>query len=305
MLTCDQYAMPTGLKEALQLLAAGDPPARTVAGATDILPWAREGRAGDVHVPAMVDISLVGEMCGWTDEERGIRVGANTIFQDFLEDPVLGRHFPSMPRCSVWFADDQIRRQATLAGNIVNASPAADGTPAMLIHDAIVETARLEGDRIARREVGLDRFVTGPGKVDLEAGEIVTGLLCKSLAGYGGSFQKVGQRRSLVISAVCVACSVRLDIGGGTIEDVRLAAGGIGPVPVRLPTVEAELIGRQAGTGLFIPPIELPDGTIASRTRQDYRRTVLSGFIEAAVEDAMSDWRRRHHRANARSERHG
>src|SRR5215472_8509357 len=114
---------------------------RLVAGATDTLPWAREGRAGDVAIPALIDVSRIPELTAREIDERRVRLGAATPIQRFLDDPALGRAMPAMPRCAVWFADDQLRESATIGGNIVNASPAADGTPPLFAHDAVVELA--------------------------------------------------------------------------------------------------------------------------------------------------------------------
>src|SRR5262249_18832525 len=145
---------------------------------------------------------------------------------------------PAMPRCAVWFADDQIRESATIGGNIVNASPAADGTPPLLAHGGRVEQASRRDGRIVRRTLALADFITGPGRTALEEGELLTAIDCDALSGYGGSFEKVGHRRSLTISLVCLAALLKLDPFGRQVEDVRLAIGGIGPLPRRLNEVE-------------------------------------------------------------------
>src|SRR5690606_41721516 len=83
-----------------------------------------------------------------------------TLFRSqFLTDEVLREHLPCMPYCAVWFADDQIREQATLAGNVVNASPAADGTPPLLAMDGEIEIARLAQGSIERRSRSEERRV--------------------------------------------------------------------------------------------------------------------------------------------------
>ena len=289
MLTCDEYHMPTTLAGALELLQAAPADSRLVAGATDILPWAREGRAGNVNLPAMIDLSRVEELHGYEITDGRVRLGANVVYQQFLTDPVLREHLPAMPYCSIWFADDQIREQATLAGNLVNASPAADGTPPMLAHNAVLEIARLGGSALERRTVALDEFVKGPGKTDLADHEIVTAITCDSLSGYGGSFQKVGQRRSLVISSVCVAACIKMDASGDVIEDIRLALGGVGPVPARLDDVEQLLRGKPLTSELIAEASARPVERVASRTRRQYRRSVVRGFIEAAIQDALID----------------
>lgn len=262
---------------------------RVVAGATDLLPWAREGRAGDVHLPSMVDLSRVAELGGYQLEGNKLRLGANVVYQQFLTDKTLQEHLPSMPFCAVWFADDQIREQATLVGNLVNASPAADGTPPMLLHDATLEIAALSNGSVATRSITLKDFIQGPGKTDLQPNEIVTAVTVDSLRGYGGSFQKVGQRRSLVISVVCAAASIKLDPTSQIVEDLRLSIGGVGPVPIRLHDVEDHLRGKVITLESLKGISSLPMERVASRTRQAYRRTVVQGFVEAAVLEAIEN----------------
>lgn len=289
MLSYDAYHRPRTLAEALDAVAALPPGGRIIAGGTDILPWAREGRAGDVHLPALVDVGRVAELRGWTRIGGRVRLGAATVFQDFLRDAGLRRLFPAMPYCAIWFADDQIREEATLAGNLINASPAADGTPPMLVHDAEVELARREGGAIVHRTVRLAEFVKGPGRTDLRPGEIVTAVIADALPGYGGAFEKVGQRRSLVISRVCVAAAVRVSADGRRFEDVRLALGGVGPVPVRLAEVEARLAGAPVSAEAIAAAAAGTAARVASRSKVEYRRAVVEGFVAAAVQDALAD----------------
>jgi len=188
------------------------------------LPWAREGRAGDVNIPALIDVSKVPELNELRVDVRRVRLGAATPIQRFLDDAALARALPALPRCAVWFADDQIRAQATVGGNIVNASPAADVTPCLAAHEASVELVSSRG----KRTMPLRDFVTGPGKTALAEGELLTAIECDALPGYGGSFEKVGHRRSLVISLVCLAVLVKLDDDGGSSTTCvwRLPASG-------------------------------------------------------------------------------
>ena len=82
---------------------------RLIAGATDLLPWAREGRAGDVHIPVLIDVARIPELRERAVDDTRVRLGAATPIQRFLDDAALGRAMPAMPRCAVWFADDQLR----------------------------------------------------------------------------------------------------------------------------------------------------------------------------------------------------
>lgn len=275
MLTCDEYRMPTTLAEAFAAMAETRGRHRVVAGCTDTFPWAREGRAGDVDIPVLIDISRIPELNELNVGKTRVRLGAAMPIQRFLDDPSLGRALPCMPRCAVWFADDQIRAQATVGGNIVNASPAADATPCLIAHEATVELATAKG----RRTMPLADFVTGPGRTALAEDELLIAVECDVLPGYGGSFEKVGHRRSLVISLVCLATLIKLDARGRRVEDVRLAIAGIGPRPLRLTQVEDLLRGQPLDPERLDQAADMPVPLVASRTRQAYRREVVRGFM--------------------------
>jgi carbon-monoxide dehydrogenase medium subunit/xanthine dehydrogenase FAD-binding subunit len=279
MLICDEYITPGSLADAFAAMKQHSGRYRIVAGCTDTLPWARQGRAGDVEIPVLIDVSKIPELNERQIGERRVRLGAATPIQCFLDDAALGRAMPEMPRCAVWFADDQIRALATLGGNVVNASPAADATPCLEAHDAVVELASSQNDKMIKRSVPLCEFITGPGKTALADGELVTGFECDALAGFGGSFEKVGHRRSLVISTVCLAVLVKLDRDGRTIENTRLAIAGIRPVPRRLREIEDLLRGKPLTGALLEEAADMPLDLVQSRTRQDYRRDVVRGFL--------------------------
>jgi xanthine dehydrogenase FAD-binding subunit len=279
MLTCDDYITAASLDEAFDAMAAYRDHYRIVAGATDTLPWAREGRAGDVHIPVLIDVTKIQELREISVGDKRVRLGAATPIQRFLDDRNLARALPAMPRCAVWFADDQIRAQATIGGNIVNASPAADATPCLIAQAAEVELAKKLGGKIMRRRMKLDQFVTAPNRTALEDGELLIAVGCDALPGYGGSFEKVGHRRSLVISLVCLAALVKLDAQGRRIEDVRLSIAGIGPKPLRLDDCENFLRGAAISPGRLEEAADMPASFVASRTRQEYRREVVRGFM--------------------------
>lgn len=286
MLTCDEYLSPATLDEAFAAMAQHGARARLVAGATDILPWAREGRAGDVHIPVLIDIAAIPELNIREVAGHNVRLGAATPFQRFLDDHSLMAALPVMPFCAVWFADDQIRESATIGGNLVNASPAADGTPALLAHDARVVLAARRNGKIERRTVPLNQFFSGPGKTVLAADELLLEVDCKAAPGYGAAFEKVGHRRSLVISTVCMAALVELDKSGEQFTDVRLAVGGIGPIPLRLSSIESALKAKPLSAELIRDVAASASAFVASRTRKEYRREVTPGFVMRAILNA-------------------
>jgi xanthine dehydrogenase FAD-binding subunit len=289
MLNCDTYLMPASLDEAFALMDQYRGGYRLVAGCTDVVPWARPARAGDVHYPALIDLTRVAELNGVELRGGRVHLGANTTFQQFLEDAFLRRQLPVMPHCAAWFADDQIRRQATLGGNLVNASPAADGAPPMLAMDSsVVLVSRKDGAR-RQRTLPLAEFVVGPAETRLEEGEVLTAIECDSTHEYGGAFKKVGHRRSLVISVACAAVLVKADETRRRFADARVALGGVGPVPVRAPEIEQHLKGKPIALEVIEAAAALAAGHVQSRTRQDYRREVTRSFVVEAIVEALGD----------------
>lgn len=286
MLTCDDYLTPASLDAAFDAMEKHRGACRLVAGATDVLPWAREGRAGDVHIPVLIDVAGIPELNVREVAAGKVRLGAATRFQRFLDDKDLMAALPAMPFCAVWFADDQIRESATIGGNLVNASPAADGAPALLAHDASVVLAARRNGRIERRKLPLAQFVTGPGQTAIVADEILLEVQAAAMPSHGGAFEKVGHRRSLVISTVCVAALVQLDACHRKFRDLRLAVAGVGPVPRRIEIIEDSFKGKPIDARLIVDASFNTDAYIASRTRQEYRREVLQGFVVRAIVNA-------------------
>jgi xanthine dehydrogenase FAD-binding subunit len=286
VLTFDQYLTPATLAAAFDALER-IPGARIVAGATDLLPWAREGRAGDVHLPALVDITRIPGLNGVVPHGGRIRLGAATPIAAFQHDELLLRDAPVLGCCAVWFADDQIREQATVGGNLVNASPAGDSQPALLALNATVTLTRRAGGRIVERAMPLAEFIAGPSRTALLPGELLTAIEIDAVPGHGAAFEKVGHRRSLVISTVCLAALVKLDWAKRRIEDARIAIGAVGPVPQRLGDVERVLHGQPPTAELVRQAATLVAERVRSRTRQEYRREVLVNFVERALVAAL------------------
>lgn len=288
MLTYHSYLTPVNLPEALRLIGGLAPEqARLIAGGTDLLPWARQGRAGDVHIPRLIDISQIPELRGVKMQNGRVLIGAATPIESFIEEPLLRRHAPVLADCAVWFADDQIRAQATVGGNLINASPAGDSQPALLAHNCDVVLAKLHGSDITNRRMPLSEFILGPGKHQCQPDEILVSLEIDALSSHGSAFEKVGHRRSLVISTVCLAALTKLD-SDGRIEDVRVAIGAVGPVPTRLAEVEKKLRGSKPSPAQLRAASESCADYVQSRSRRDYRREVLVNFVERGIAESLN-----------------
>jgi xanthine dehydrogenase FAD-binding subunit len=287
MLTYDNYIVPSSLAEVFDILDA-QPASRILAGATDILPWARYGRAGDVHLACVIDISKVPEFKYIQQSGSSLSFGAMTTIADFQNNLILREHAPILAQCAVWFADDQIREQATVGGNVVNASPAGDSQPALLALNAFVKLIRRGNGSFQERKISLAEFIQGPGKTAIRSKELVLGFECDSMRSCGSAYEKVGHRRSLVISTVCLAVIAKSASDRSTLVDIRIGIGAVGPVPKRLIDVEKALIGKKITSELVHHMAEQASEFVQSRSRQEYRREVLVNFVERGIISAIN-----------------
>ena len=158
----------------------------------------------------------------------------------------------------------------------------------MLALNTHVTLARRAEGRVMERSVPLSEFILGPSRTQLQPGEILVRLEMDALPGHGAAFEKVGHRRSLAISTVCLAAMVRLDAARSRIEDVRIAIGAVGPVPERLPDVEDHLAGAAPSASVLREAAGRVADRVRSRSRREYRREVLANFVERALATALS-----------------
>jgi CO/xanthine dehydrogenase FAD-binding subunit len=234
------YVRPATLAEALDALADGGEPRLVVCGGTDVYP-AHSTRPVD---RAVLDISRVEGLRGIVRlPDGGWRFGATTTWTDVAEATLLPPAFDGLRAAARQVGGRQIQNTGTVAGNVVNASPAADGTPNLLALDASAEVmSAARGSRV----VPLTAFVTGYRATVLEPDELVTAVVVPAIDEVArSSFTKLGSRAYLVISIVSVA-SVAV-VREGLVADARVVVGACSPVPVRLWSLEASLRGVRAG----------------------------------------------------------
>ena len=230
-----RYARPVVLDQALALRESG---AQVIAGGTDFYP-ARVGRPlYDRDVGCVLDLTALPELRGLREEAAQYRIGALTSWTDIAEAP-LPVQFYCLQAAAREVGGRQIQNRGTIGGNLCNASPAADGVPALLALDAAVELL----SRAGKRRLTLSEFILGPRKIALRPNEIVSAILIPKPKGAAhSSFVKLGARKYLVISIVMAAGY--LDVVGSRIVEARIAVGSCSPVAQRLPALEAALKGE-------------------------------------------------------------
>lgn len=225
-----EYVRPAGLDEALDLLARR--PFAVLAGGTDIYP----AHVGRPVRDDLLDITGIPALRGIAPRDDHWRIGATTTWSDLLAAG-LPPLFDGLKAAAREIGGRQVQNAGTIAGNVCNASPAADGVPVLLALGAEVELAAV--GRVSR--LPLAAFIAGNRRIVRDPGELVTALLVPRPVHEGRSaFAKLGARRHLVISIVSVAAMIEND--GGRAAGVRIAVGACSPVPTRLADLEAALM---------------------------------------------------------------
>ena len=210
------------------------------AGCTDLFP-ATDRRA--LQGPVL-DLTGINALRGISATPDGIRIGATATWSDVIRTD-LPPAFDMLKLAAREVGSAQIQNAGTVAGNLCNASPAADGAPCLLALDAQVRIA----SRLSERVLPLSEFITGPRQTALEPGELVTAIEVPAHATAGHSrFLKLGARRYLVISIAMVAA--RIEVQQGRIAQAAIAVGACSAVATRLDALEQALIGKPADADL-------------------------------------------------------
>jgi CO/xanthine dehydrogenase FAD-binding subunit len=217
--------------EALGLLAKED--ARILAGGTDFYPAAGERPVVD----NVVDISNLATLRGVTTEASHIRIGGLTTWTDVIRTP-LPRCFDALKSAAREVGSIQIQNRGTVAGNLCNASPAADGVPPLLALDAQVELV----SRAGIRRMALAEFMVGNRKTQRRPDELLSAVLVpRNVENAAAAFSKLGARKYLVISITMVA--VVASLNGDRVSDARIAVGSCSAAAKRLTLLEQSLRG--------------------------------------------------------------
>lgn len=271
------YHRPCNLKDALGVLASG--PVTIAAGCTDLF---AATEAPEIAGPVL-DVTGIAALRGITETPGGWRIGAATTWSDLIRAD-LPPAFDALKAAAREVGSVQIQNAATIAGNLCNASPAADGVPPLLILEAEVEIASLDGVRL----VGLSAFLRGVRETALRPGEMVVAVHVPRMASDGQSvFLKLGARRYLVISIAMVAA--RVVVRGGLIAEAALAVGACSPVAQRLRGLEARLLGLTPSEAV----LAVQDAEVAAelspisdvRADESYRGEAAGELVRRALQE--------------------
>ena len=274
-----RYVRPKSLEEVLQLLAAHGAAARVLAGGTDVIVRLRMGH---MKPELVVDIKDAAELSARiTDEGAHVRVGARVVMTEIIEDRRMREHFPALVEAAAVVGSVQIRNRATLAGNICNASPAADTAPALLVYGASINLIGPGGPR----SVPLTEFFTGPGRTVLQQGELVESIdLPRPETRAGAAFGRITRRFGVDLATINLCC--RVDASGET----RFAYGSVGPRPFLVVETGGVLANpatpAEAKTAALMQLIGQSSPISDVRGGREYRLSMLDVMSRRALQSA-------------------
>ena len=279
-----EYVAPKDIEEALRLMGKWKGKATLIAGGTNVIP---DLRAKALKMSALIDLSPIKGLTFIKEEKKRIRIGALTTIAELASSKVIQRCAPILSEAARQLGNPLVRNRATLAGNLADASPAADTAVPLLVLEATVLAERA-GKKA--REIPLEEFFVAPNRTALKADEIIREIrFAKPGSTDRMAYSKLGLRNAMAISVVSVA--VRIEMEGVECKKARVALGAVAPKPIRAYRCEDILRGGEITPEL----IEVCSGRAEEevkpitdiRATADYRKSMCGILLRRTIERAF------------------
>jgi carbon-monoxide dehydrogenase medium subunit len=279
-----EYFDPTTVEEAIDLLRRHQGQAKVLAGGTDLFLRMRH-RA--IMPEVVIDLKRIPEFAvlRYSDRE-GLHIGSTVTHATVVEDATVRQHYGALAAAANWVGSLQTRHRGTVAGNLCNASPAADTAPALLAYRATVVITGPEGERT----VPLEAFFQGPGQTVLGPAEIVTALrLPPSQGRQGWGFLR--RTRTAIDIALVSSCAV-IQADNGVCQEVTIALGAVAPTPLRATQTEQVLRGKKptaalladVGRSAAAEAQPIADVRCSAAYRRDMAEVLTKRCVQSALE---------------------
>jgi CO/xanthine dehydrogenase FAD-binding subunit len=237
-MTALSYSAPSSVEDAIRILSGAGGLAKVLAGGTDLLVQLRSGR---VKPDLIVDTKKIPGMIGIREVDGGFVIGAATSGALIGEHEALGKAWPGVVEAANLIGSTQVQGRASLAGNLCNASPAADSVPALVAAKATCVVVGPKG----QREVPVESIVIGPGRTSLARDEFITEFhLSKRPPRSADAYLRFIPRTEMDIAVVGAGVNVTLD-AGGVCREARVTLGAVAPTVLLVPEAAAALIGHK------------------------------------------------------------
>jgi CO/xanthine dehydrogenase FAD-binding subunit len=272
------FATATTVEEAVEALAAG---ARPVAGGTDLVVGARQGKAALPE--SVVAIHRVDELRGIEEADGGLRLGALTTHAELLAHPVVRERYTALADAAAIVGSHATRAQGTVGGNLMNASPAMETGGPLMCLDATVTLRSAEGIR----SVPVSELFTGPGATVAEPAELLVSVdLPAPAAATGSAYVRLEYRRQMEIAVVGATAAVTLD--GDVVSRARVAITALAPTIRRVAEAEAALAGTADVAAAARAAADAATPISDVRASEGYRRAMAEVIARRAIEAALT-----------------
>jgi CO/xanthine dehydrogenase FAD-binding subunit len=233
-----EYRTPTSLGEACAFLGEYGEKGKIIAGGTDLVISLRKAEG---HPQVLIDVTRIPEMRRIEEAGGKISIGAAVTHGEIASSELIRKHAGILSQAASWVGSPQIRNLGTIGGNIVNASPAADTIPPLIVLGAVAKVVYREG----AREVPLPDLFRGPYQTNLQPDELLALVSFPQLPpDWRSGFARLARREAMAIARMSVAVAVRMAPAKDIVEEIRISAGAVTPTPHRMVEAESILKGK-------------------------------------------------------------
>jgi CO/xanthine dehydrogenase FAD-binding subunit len=277
------YKTPNTIQKAVELLWEADGKAKIIAGGTDLVIGLRNGN----HTPqSIIDITRIEELQKIEEKNGAISIGTAVTHSEIASSPLITKYGKVLSDAAAEIGSPQIRNLGTIGGNIINASPAADTIPPLLVLNAIGRVASREGEK----EVPLSQLFKGPYETNLKPHELLVQIRFPKLpSDTRSSFVRLARRDAMAIARMSVA--IVIQIKKDRIEDIRISVGSVTPIPQRMSEAETFLKGKPSDKQtLKKASIKVSETMIhrsGVRPSTSYKRPVVEALFMRAMRKAL------------------
>ena len=277
------YKTPNTIQEAVELLWQAEGKAKIIAGGTDVVIGLRNGD----HTPKLIiDITRIEELQKIEEKNGAISIGAVVTHSEIASSPLITKYAKVLSDAASEIGSPQIRNLGTIGGNVINASPAADTIPPLLVLNAIGRVASREGEK----EVPFSQLLKGPYETDLKPHELLVQIKFPKLPpDMRSCFIRLARRDAMAIARMSVAILLRTK--KDRIEDIRISVGSVTPTPQRMSEAEAFLMGKSPDEeALKRASLKVSETMIhrsGVRPSTSYKRPVVGTLFMRAMRKAL------------------
>lgn len=275
-----KYVAPKTLSETLALIGKFQGMTKLIAGGTNVIP---DLRAKKIQPQALIDLSHLRNLSYIKEEKRRVRIGSLTTISEIASSKVIQKYAPIISEAAKQLGNPLVRNRATVAGNLADASPAADTAVPLLALEAVVV---MEMDGGKRRQIPIDQFFIGPNQTVLKKGEMIKEIFFpKPNSNAKMGYLKLGLRNAMAISVVSLA--VLLEMAGKRCTRTRIALGAVAPKPIRAYKAEEILTGGELTEGMLKICCEKVREEVSPitdiRASAEYRGSMTSVLLERLI----------------------